>query len=145
MAAGAEEPKKKPDSGRVGVCRRTMTEVSESESNEEERPVFCPYNRESLVASEARIAEEEAKKSELKKKREEGEVGCGFRFLFPISCIISSISFVRCFIVSSLFHRFIRNQLERTVSELASSSIPLSMCTSDEKLLLHLGHLDELG
>ena len=51
-----------------------MTEASDTESNEEERPVFCPYNRESLIASEARIAEEEAKKNELKKKREEGEV-----------------------------------------------------------------------
>jgi len=51
-----------------------MTEASETESNEEERPIFCPYNRESLAASEARIAEEEAKKIELKKKREEGEV-----------------------------------------------------------------------
>ena len=56
------------------MCQRTMTEASETESNEEERPIFCPYNRESLAASEARIAEEEAKKIELKKKREEGEV-----------------------------------------------------------------------
>ncbi len=61
-----------------------MTEASETESNEEERPpIFCPYNRESLLASEARIAEEEAKKIELKRKREEGEVssdnhGCSF-------------------------------------------------------------------
>lgn len=53
-----------------------MIEDHETESNEdeEERPVFCPYTRESLIQSEARIAEEEAKRNERKKKREEGEV-----------------------------------------------------------------------
>ncbi len=53
-----------------------MIEDHETESNEdeEERPAFCPYTRESLVQSEARIAEEEAKRNERKKKREEGEV-----------------------------------------------------------------------
>jgi hypothetical protein len=53
-----------------------MVEDHENESNEdeEERPVFCPYTRESLVQSEARIAEEEAKRNERKKKAEESEV-----------------------------------------------------------------------
>lgn len=53
-----------------------MIEDHENESNEdeEERPVFCPYTRESLIQSEMRIAEEEAKRNERKKKREEGEV-----------------------------------------------------------------------
>lgn len=54
-----------------------MIEDHETESNEdeeEERPVFRPYTRESLLQSEARIAEEEAKRNERKKKREEGEV-----------------------------------------------------------------------
>lgn len=49
--------------------------IEDNESNdEEERPVFVPYTRESLIQSEARIAEEEAKRNERKKKREEGEV-----------------------------------------------------------------------
>ena len=53
-----------------------MIEDHETESNEdeEERQPFCPYTRESLIQSEARIAEEEAKRNERKKKREEGEV-----------------------------------------------------------------------
>lgn len=53
-----------------------MVEDHENESNEdeEERPVFCPYTRESLLQSEARIAEEEAKRNERKKKAEESEV-----------------------------------------------------------------------
>jgi hypothetical protein len=46
----------------------------EEEDGEEEKSVFRPYTRESLVESEARIAEEEAKRNERKKKREEGEV-----------------------------------------------------------------------
>lgn len=47
---------------------------NESNEEDEEGPVFCPYTRESLIQSEARIAEEEAKRNERKKKREEGEV-----------------------------------------------------------------------
>ncbi|KAK8729296.1 hypothetical protein OTU49_008750 [Cherax quadricarinatus] len=49
-----------------------MSEESES-LNEEERSVFRPFTRESLAAIEARIAEENAKKNELQKKKEEGE------------------------------------------------------------------------
>lgn len=61
-----------------------MIEEHETESNEdeEERPAFCPYTRESLLQAEARIAEEEAKRNERKKKREEGEVSRG-AFLSP--------------------------------------------------------------
>ena len=50
-----------------------MSEESES-LNEEERSVFRPFTQESLAAIEARIAEENAKKNELQKKKEEGEV-----------------------------------------------------------------------
>lgn len=50
-----------------------MSEESES-LNEEERSVFRPFSRESLAAIESRIAEENAKKKELQKKKEEGEV-----------------------------------------------------------------------
>ncbi|XP_046657917.1 sodium channel protein para-like isoform X5 [Daphnia pulicaria] len=58
-----------------------MVEDHENESNEdeEERPVFCPYTRESLLQSEARIAEEEAKRNERKKKAEESEVRLGLK------------------------------------------------------------------
>ncbi|XP_064104911.1 sodium channel protein para-like isoform X2 [Macrobrachium nipponense] len=55
-----------------------MSEESES-LNEEERSVFRPFTRESLAAIEARIAEENAKKTELQKKKDEGEGG-GMRF-----------------------------------------------------------------
>ncbi|XP_042204467.1 sodium channel protein para-like isoform X3 [Homarus americanus] len=50
-----------------------MSEESES-LNEEERSVFRPFTRESLAAIESRVAEEHAKKNELQKKKEEGEV-----------------------------------------------------------------------
>nr|CAD7424705.1 unnamed protein product [Timema monikensis] len=42
--------------------------------SEEERSLFRPFTRESLVAIETRIAEEYAKQKELEKKRAEGEV-----------------------------------------------------------------------
>lgn len=54
-----------------------MSEESES-LNEEERSVFRPFTRETLAAIEARIAEENAKKKELQKKKEEGEVSVPF-------------------------------------------------------------------
>lgn len=50
-----------------------MIEDSDSTS-EEERSLFRPFTRESLVAIEARIAEENAKQKELERKRAEGEV-----------------------------------------------------------------------
>ncbi|XP_055382360.1 sodium channel protein para isoform X10 [Condylostylus longicornis] len=50
-----------------------MTEDSDSIS-EEERSLFRPFTRESLVAIEARIAVEHAKQKELERKRAEGEV-----------------------------------------------------------------------
>ncbi|XP_011504558.1 PREDICTED: sodium channel protein para [Ceratosolen solmsi marchali] len=50
-----------------------MSQVSGSIS-EEERSLFRPFTRESLVAIEVRIAEELAKQKELEKKRAEGEV-----------------------------------------------------------------------
>lgn len=53
---------------------------TESNEDEEERPVFRPYTRESLIQSEARIAEEEAKRNERKKKAEESEVTLKFEF-----------------------------------------------------------------
>ena len=62
-----------------------MNDASDTESNQEERPVFCPYNQESLLAAEARIAQAEIKKNERKKKREEGEV------LFHLSSFIFHI------------------------------------------------------
>ena len=50
-----------------------MSEESES-LNEEERSLFRPFTKDSLAALEARIAEENAKKKELQKKKEEAEV-----------------------------------------------------------------------
>ncbi|XP_055922902.1 sodium channel protein para isoform X13 [Eupeodes corollae] len=50
-----------------------MTEDSDSIS-EEERSLFRPFTRESLVVIEARIAAEHAKQKELERKRAEGEV-----------------------------------------------------------------------
>ena len=50
-----------------------MTEDLDSIS-EEERSLFRPFTRESLLAIEARIADEQAKQRELEKKRAEGEV-----------------------------------------------------------------------
>lgn len=41
---------------------------------EEERSAFRPFTRESLLAIEARIAEELEKQKELEKRRAEGEV-----------------------------------------------------------------------
>ena len=41
---------------------------------EEERSLFRPFTRESLVAIEARISEELEKQKELERKRAEGEV-----------------------------------------------------------------------
>lgn len=50
-----------------------MTEDSDSLS-EEERSLFRPFTRESLLVIQARIAEENAKQKELERKRAEGEV-----------------------------------------------------------------------
>ncbi|XP_055854990.1 sodium channel protein para isoform X49 [Episyrphus balteatus] len=50
-----------------------MTEDSDSIS-EEERSLFRPFTRESLVVIEARIAAEHAKQKELERKRAEGEI-----------------------------------------------------------------------
>jgi voltage-gated sodium channel type II alpha len=41
---------------------------------EEERSLFRPFTRESLIGIEARIAEELEKQKELEKRRAEGEV-----------------------------------------------------------------------
>lgn len=41
---------------------------------EEERSLFRPFTRESLLAIEARIADELEKQKELEKRRAEGEV-----------------------------------------------------------------------
>lgn len=41
---------------------------------EEERSLFRPFTRESLLAIQARIAEEVEKQKELEKRRAEGEV-----------------------------------------------------------------------
>jgi hypothetical protein len=68
-----------------------MSQVSGSIS-EEERSLFRPFTRESLVAIEVRIAEELAKQKELEKKRAEGEVssnltinGSIFYALYPMN------------------------------------------------------------
>lgn len=50
-----------------------MTEDSDSIS-EEERSLFRPFTRESLVQIEQRIAAEHEKQKELERKRAEGEV-----------------------------------------------------------------------
>jgi hypothetical protein len=78
-----------------------MVEDHENESNEdeEERPVFCPYTRESLLQSEARIAEEEAKRNERKKKAEESEVTITPIYYFSIVVYFSRIYiYIRYFI-----------------------------------------------
>ncbi|EDS30875.1 conserved hypothetical protein [Culex quinquefasciatus] len=49
-----------------------MTEDLDSIS-EEERSLFRPFTRESLLVIEERIANEQAKQRELEKKRAEGE------------------------------------------------------------------------
>lgn len=54
-----------------------MTEDSDSLS-EEERSLFRPFTRESLLVIQARIAEENAKQKELERKRAEGEVSSIF-------------------------------------------------------------------
>ena len=51
-----------------------MNDDSESILDEDERSIFQPFTRESLAAIDARIDEENAKKKELQKKKEEGEV-----------------------------------------------------------------------
>ncbi|XP_052563406.1 sodium channel protein para isoform X48 [Culex pipiens pallens] len=53
-----------------------MTEDLDSIS-EEERSLFRPFTRESLLVIEERIANEQAKQRELEKKRAEGETGFG--------------------------------------------------------------------
>lgn len=50
---------------------------------EEERSLFRPFTRESLLAIEARIAEELEKQKELEKRRAEGEVRSFFHFSSP--------------------------------------------------------------
>lgn len=45
-----------------------------SSISEEERSLFRPFTRDSLVQIEARIAEEQRKFKELERKRAEGEV-----------------------------------------------------------------------
>lgn len=50
-----------------------MSEDSASVT-EDTRPPFRPFTRESMVAIQARISEEFAKKKELEKKRADGEV-----------------------------------------------------------------------
>ncbi|XP_037081523.1 sodium channel protein para-like isoform X2 [Pollicipes pollicipes] len=51
-----------------------MNDDSDSILDDEERSIFQPFTRETLAAIEARIDEENAKKKELQKKKEEGEV-----------------------------------------------------------------------
>lgn len=58
---------------------------------EEERSLFRPFTRESLLAIEARIADELEKQKELEKRRAEGEVRPSTTLTFAIS------SFRLCF------------------------------------------------
>lgn len=58
-----------------------MTEDLDSIS-EEERSLFRPFTRESLLVIEERIANEQAKQRELEKKRAEGEVSWAGFFPF---------------------------------------------------------------
>jgi hypothetical protein len=52
---------------------------------EEERSLFRPFTRESLLAIEARIADELEKQKELEKRRAEGEVRAElYSNFFPI-------------------------------------------------------------
>ena len=55
-----------------------MNDEPDSIFDEEERSIFQPFTRESLAAIDARIDEENAKKKELQKKKEEGEVSVIF-------------------------------------------------------------------
>lgn len=48
---------------------------------EEERSLFRPFTRESLIAIQARIAEELEKQKELEKRRAEGEVSQIFQII----------------------------------------------------------------
>lgn len=50
---------------------------------EEERSLFRPFTRESLLAIEARIADELEKQKELEKRRAEGEVSLPLRMISP--------------------------------------------------------------
>lgn len=59
-----------------------MTEDSDSLS-EEERSLFRPFTRESLLAIQGRIAEENAKQKELERKRAEGEVSTYLLLISP--------------------------------------------------------------
>ena len=62
-----------------------------SSISEEERSLFRPFTRESLLAIESRIADELERQKELEKKRAEGEVSWIFRnqvrmvFMFSIN------------------------------------------------------------
>ena len=73
-----------------------MNDDSDSILDEEERSIFQPFTRESLAAIEARIDEENAKKKELQKKKEEGEVSDNhcpthlFIYFFAVLCVIVS-------------------------------------------------------
>lgn len=50
--------------------------------DKDDRPIFRPFTRESLVTIEGRIAEEYAKKKELEKKRAEEGVRTHFLLSF---------------------------------------------------------------
>lgn len=61
---------------------------------EEERSLFRPFTRESLLAIEARIADELERQKELEKRRADGEVSvctmltehCNFKWLIDTPC-----------------------------------------------------------
>lgn len=55
---------------------------------EEERSLFRPFTRESLLAIEARIADELEKQKELEKRRAEGEVRTSTTLTSPFFFII---------------------------------------------------------
>lgn len=64
-----------------------------SSISEEERCLFRPFTRESLIAIQARIAEELEKQKELEKRRADGEVS-HFLQVFFIKVYLSGLIFL---------------------------------------------------
>ena len=63
-----------PDSWHFSTQPRSKMSEDSASITEDTRPPFRPFTRESMVAIQARISEEFAKKKELEKKRADGEV-----------------------------------------------------------------------
>lgn len=77
-----------------------MTEDSDSIS-EEERSLFRPFTRESLVQIEQRIAAEHEKQKELERKRAEGEV------VIISNWMLSLLTNIYNIIITKTIHKYI--------------------------------------